>query len=128
MASLCSLDEIARHLFTETLDRQDIGTGALAYWSREWERNLAQRPLLAPGSFCDVRFEDINRNAMVAIERVFDFVGIELDDIGRRAMQQWEANNPRHQGGLHVYDGTDYGLTAERVRESFAAYFRHFGG
>ena len=41
-------------------------------------------------------------------------------------MLQWEANNPRHQGGRHVYSAADYGLTSSRVRDAFAAYFAYF--
>ena len=63
---------------------------------------------------------------MAVIERVHAFAGLELDSRARAAMLQWEANNPRHQGGRHVYSAADYGLTSSRVRDAFAAYFAYF--
>ena len=126
MASLSSLDRISRCMFADTLDLKSIGSGTLAYWGREWARNLEQRAHLVPKSYCDVSFADINRNAMAVIERVHAFAGLELDSRARAAMLQWEANNPRHQGGRHVYSAADYGLTSSRVRDAFAAYFAYF--
>ena len=63
---------------------------------------------------------------MAAVEKVFAFAGLTLDEAARSAMRQWEAGNPRLQGGRHVYDGANYGLSGSTVRQAFAAYFDYF--
>jgi Sulfotransferase family len=126
MASMSSVDILARKLFVANVEPKHAGAGALAYWGREWDRNIADRPRLAPGSYCDIRFEDIDRNAMAVAETIFDFAGVGFDGAGRDALQKWEAANPRHQGGKHDYDGSEYGVTRETVAKAFAVYLDYF--
>ena len=128
LASTASLDELSRKMYEDHLDLTSIGTGAMEYWGREWQRNLETRSQLAPGSFCDIRFEDVNKNALAVAEKVCVFAGLTFDDAARNAIAQWEAANPRHKAGTHVYNGADYGLTRERVRKAYAAYYDYFAG
>jgi Sulfotransferase family len=126
MASLCSLDEIARLMLTDQVDRIALGNEVLEYWAREWNRNLQQRAQLDPDSFCDIQFDDINRNGMAVAEKVHAFAGLRFDEAARKAMAEWEAVNPRHQGGKHEYTLEKYGLTRRRVRNAYAAYYDYF--
>ncbi len=128
MASLCSLQELSRGMISDNLDLAVLGNEVLTYWSGEWRRNVAQRALLDPSTFCDIRFDDINRDGMAVAERVHAFAGLPFDAAARRACADWEAANPRHQGGKHEYLLETYGLTREQVRETFAFYYDHFAG
>ena len=128
LASTASLDVLSRKMYEDHLDLTSIGTGAMEYWGREWQRNLETRSQLTPGSFCDIRFEDVNKNALAVAEKVCAFAGLTFDDAARNAIAQWEAANPRHKGGTHVYNGADYGLTRERVHKAYAAYYDYFAG
>ena len=128
MASLCSLDVISRRMFSSHIDYEAIGREVLSYWTREWQRNLQQRAQLDPASFCDIRFDDINRDGMAVAEKVHAFAGLRFDAAARQACAGWEAANPRHQGGKHEYRLETYGLSRERVRDAFAFYYDHFAG
>lgn len=128
MASLCSLDEISRNMFSSGFDLKLLGREVLDYWSREWRRNLEQRAQLDPRFFCDIRFDDINRDGMAIAEKVHTFAGLTFDAAARQTTADWEAANPRHQGGKHVYQLDKYGITGEQVRETFAFYYDHFAG
>ena len=67
-------------------------------------------------------------NLQAVAEKIHAFAGLTFDDAARNAIAQWEAANPRHQGGKHVYNGADFGLTHERVRKAYAAYYDYFAG
>ena len=128
MASLCSLDEIARRMLTDKVDRKTLGNEVLEYWAREWNRNLQQRAQLDPHSFCDIMFDDINRDGIAVAEKVHAFAGLKFDDAAKKATADWETANPRHHGGKHEYRLETYGLTGQRVREAYAAYYNYFAG
>jgi hypothetical protein len=128
MASLCSLDAIARRMITDRIDTHALGNEVLDYWAREWQRNLQQRATLDPAAFCDIRFDDINHDGMAVAERVHAFAGLPFDAAARQACADWEAANPRHHGGKHEYRLETYGLTSARVREAFAFYYDCFAG
>ena len=125
-ASSARMDEIMRVTFTQGIDMKDLGNEILDYWSGEWDRNIAQRPKLEPGSFCDVHFEDINRNSVAIVRRIYGFLGMDFDQTAEDAVLHWEANNERHKFGRHEYDAADYGLTREKVHRAYQRYFDYF--
>lgn len=128
MASLCSLIALANRMVTGDVDRPRLGREVLAYWAEEWTRNLRQRADLDPGSYCDLRFDAINADAVAAVEQVHTLAGLSFDDDARRAAEQWQRDNPRHGGGEHRYDLADFDLTGAQVREAFAPYYEFFAG
>jgi hypothetical protein len=127
MASLCSLVDLSIRMVAEPPDRAAIGTALLDYWSAEWERGLKQRAELDPDSYIDLRFDSITGDGVRAAERVHELAGLTFDDAAGTASAEWEAANPRHSGGKHEYRLSDYGLTTERVRDAFSAYYAYFG-
>lgn len=126
MASTAALSNIAWGMYTDKVDKARIGDLTLSYWAREWEFNLEQRREVAADSFMDMRFEDINEDGMSAIERIFDFAAWKIEPCDRAAMLAWQADNTRHKHGVHEYNLAEYGLSPERVRSAFHAYYAHF--
>jgi hypothetical protein len=128
MASTAALSNIAWRMYTDHVDKLKIGDLTLKYWSREWEFNLQQRRLVPADTVMDVRFEDINRDGMQVIERIFEFAGLELEPRDRAAMIAWEKENTRHKHGVHEYTSEEYGFTRARVNEAFRVYHDYFAG
>jgi hypothetical protein len=126
IGSIVQMAEAGRNLFAGEADRAMLSESSLQMWSRFWAQNIEQRRQLDPRSYCDVRFEDINKNAISVAERICSFMGIELDQKSRAAMLRWEAENERHKHGKHVYDPDDYGLSKARVHKAFETYFAYF--
>tara|TARA_B110000503_G_scaffold135145_1_gene215205 strand:- start:977 stop:2137 length:1161 start_codon:yes stop_codon:yes gene_type:complete len=127
VTSCARLEELAARRFTDKLDLHYIGDGVLSYWSKEWERNIEDREKLEQNDYLDVHFDDINKNSLELINRVFDFLGIEFDQTSRDAIQDWENNNERHKFGRNRYDKEDFGFTEDRVKQAFQKYFDYFG-
>jgi hypothetical protein len=127
MGSIVHMAAAGRNLFNaDRADRTKLSESSLQMWSNFWAQNIEQRRQLDPSSYCDVRFEDINKNAISVAERVCSFMGIALDRKSRALMLQCDAENQRHKHGKHVYDPDDYGLSRARVHGAFEAYFSYF--
>jgi hypothetical protein len=126
VASLVRLSYVNQGLRINNADSLQRGASLAAMWSDFWAQNIEQRRQLDPSSYCDVRFEDINKNAISVAERVCSFIGIELDHRSRAAMLQWEAENERHKHGKHTYNSDEYGLSAVEVHKTFEAYLTYF--
>ena len=63
---------------------------------------------------------------MGVLERIYSFIGMDIDDETRAAFAQRIAEKPELQHGVHRYDLTDFGMTAEEVREQYGDYITRY--
>lgn len=75
-----------------------------------------------PDQVIDVIHRDFHRDPMAEVERIYRFIGMEIDDATRAAMARRIADKPERAHGVHRYDLADFGLTVEDVRERFGEY------
>lgn len=80
-----------------------------------------------PESFIDVSYYDLIKEPMAQIRRIYEFAGIELTDDAVAAMEASRKTNKKDKHGVHQYQLEDFGLTAEKVRQDYAAYCEYFG-
>ena len=61
-----------------------------------------------------------------AIERLYDWLGVELTDevVGR--MRTWWETNPADKQGVHDYTPEQYGIDLDELRDQFAFYNDRF--
>jgi hypothetical protein len=126
IASTASMMDHAERIYSDVVDAPTVGAEVLAYWSGEWENNLAQRRALPAGTCLDVGFADINANAMAVLETIYAHIGLPVSDEARAGMLDWEAANNRHKHGTRSYRSEDYGLTGPEVRGACTAYLEAF--
>jgi hypothetical protein len=74
----------------------------------------------------DIGFDEMNADALGAIRRVFDFLGMELPSTAETAMLTWEKNNGREKHGKHSYSAEQVGTTEADIRNAFQQYTRRF--
>lgn len=79
-----------------------------------------------PGQVIDVVHRDFHRNPMGEIERIYRFIGMEIDEPARAAMARRIADKPELAHGVHRYDLADFGMTAEDLRERFGDYVQRY--
>jgi hypothetical protein len=60
------------------------------------------------------------------LERIYDFIGMDISAPARAAMETRIAEKPELQHGVHRYDVKDFGLTQAEIRERFGAYMQRF--
>ena len=75
----------------------------------------------------DVQYADLVHDPVATVARICAATGDALADDAQAAMRAYVDANSRTRHGVHVYDLSPYGLTAEAVRERFAGYTARYG-
>ena len=100
----------------------------------QWQERLSWGMLRAMESrkrwgedrFVDIWFQDVLKDPIREIERVYGTFGIEMTPAARAGMEKWRADNPRDKRPPHQYALADYGLTEEGIKKAFTAYREKF--
>ncbi|MEO7248091.1 MAG: sulfotransferase [Novosphingobium sp.] len=126
--SLCAL-LIGNHALFEEGRREErawqMGLRETEKWARGLRRAEPVRQAHA-GQVLDVVHTQFHRDPMGTVERIYSFAGLELSDAVRGLMAQRIADKPELAHGAHSYSLSDFGLTAESVRERFGDYVQRF--
>jgi hypothetical protein len=122
MASMCSLAEATTKGWSNKYVGATIGADSLDTWSRGLERFKAERAKHDPAHFYDVDYFDFVADPIGTVEDIYSYFGIELTERASAAMQEMHAESKKGpRAPKHTYSLEDYGLTAEAVKERFAA-------
>jgi hypothetical protein len=86
----------------------------------------------ARGRIGDHRFLDVHHIELIAdplgtMHRIYNFLGLRLDEKAERMMKEWQASNRSGAHGIHTYSSADFGLSDEQIRSDFSFYIDHFG-
>ncbi|TCM16093.1 sulfotransferase family protein [Novosphingobium sp. PhB165] len=79
-----------------------------------------------PGQVLDVVHRDFHRQPMDVLERIYDFIGMEIPDTTRAGFARRIEEKPELQHGVHRYAIADYGMTEEQARAPFGDYIQRF--
>ncbi len=79
-----------------------------------------------PDAFIDVSYYDLMQDPMSQVERIYTFVGIELDEQARKAMDSSRQRNRQNRHGKHSYTLEEFGLSRDEVENSYASYRERF--
>ncbi len=121
--SLASLHFNIRAAFSPAVDAAAVGRETLeelSTWLRRGERARADLAA-SDGRIVDVRYDRLVADPMREVRRIYDAFGIALGDEAEQRMRDFIAANPKDKHGPHRYALAEFGLTAEDVRERFAA-------
>jgi len=77
--------------------------------------------------FFDIRYEDLIADPMTQIQKIYDFVEMELTEDVKSRMQQWAVENARDKRPVHYYTLEQFGYTEEGLAREFARYRERFG-
>ncbi len=127
--STCSVVRTAREGFAPSHrdEPAELGAFILEHFVAGVRLATAARDSIGEGRFCDVYQPDVESRPMATVERIYDFVGLELTDEVRAAMVAWTEENRRGGRGEHRYAPEDYGLTSAGIHEAFGGYLERFG-
>lgn len=89
-------------------------------------RAMADRTAIGEHRFLDVTQQQLDADAIGTAERIYDFVGLELNNVTRSAMGEWSAANRPGTRGRHRYTPEEYGLTKGDIRAAFRDYIERF--
>jgi sulfotransferase family protein len=127
MASVSSLMTILRSAFSDAVDPFIVSREAIDYWSETMSRFLPERDRLAHNRICDVQYDDIRRDPIPVIRRIYEFFGWSLSREAEHNMRVLIAGQARRQSANHRYDLSQFGAKADDVLRAFAPYCERFG-
>lgn len=70
----------------------------------------------------DVHQQDFAREPIPTLDRIYRFLGLELDDETRDRMARWMEGNRPGAHGVHRYGPEQFGLSTAQLRHDFAFY------
>ena len=127
MASVSSLVTILRSAFSDAVDPFTIYREAIQYWSETMEKFLDGRDRLAGERICDLQYNQIRRDPISAVRRIYDHFGWSLSPEAEQRMRVLVASNAQRQSANHRYHLSQFGSSAEEVLSAFASYCQRFG-
>jgi len=97
----------------------------VAKWAssvRKCEAARARRP----GKVLDVVHADFHRQPMAVLERIYDFIGMDIPGDTRAALAQRIEDKPELARGVHRYDIGAFGMTEDEARAPFGDYVQRY--
>lgn len=127
LGSFCSMIAHGRGVFSDDVDPVEIGASWGAKVERLVNRAMDARERAPAGAFHDVRYEDLVRDPIGEVRRIYAFLGESLPPHVESRMRATLSASPQHRHGVHRYRLADFGLTEDAVRSRFARYRALFG-
>jgi hypothetical protein len=126
--SLASLSYTLRGMSSDVIDPHEVGRQHAELWSRHLERAMRARERLRDrrSQFFDVYYEDVLRDPVAAVERIYEHFEIPLSEEARRRMNSYQVRKPRGEFGVHHYSLDEFGLDRETEAARFAEYRDRF--
>ncbi len=90
------------------------------------ENAIAARAHLGEERFLDVHHRELNADPMGTLQRVYEFLGLELRPQVRQDLLAWQQANRSGAHGAHRYTAEQFGLSAARLHSDYGFYIRHF--
>lgn len=126
MASVSSLVTILRSAFSDAVDPVTICREAIEYWSETLERFPQERDRLAANRICDVPYEELSRDPIAAVERIYHHFGWSLSREAEQRMRVLVKAHAQRQPGNHRYHLSQFDCSAEELLSAFQPYCRRF--
>lgn len=126
ITSVSSLITILRRIFSDAVDPVKIGREAMSYWAETLETFVRQRDQLSDDRVCDLPYQEIRRDPIAAVQRVYDHFGWNLSSASEQRMRSVLASQPRDQVSFHRYHSAQFGLEADEMAALFANYCDRF--
>src|SRR5215475_1555996 len=126
MASVSSLMTILRSAFSDAVDPLIVCREAIDYWSETMDKFLRERDCLGANRICDIQYQEIRREPIRAVRRIYEFFGWSLSGEVEQNVRTLIANQTKRQSANHRYNLSQFGANAEDVLSAFATYCERF--
>ena len=129
LPSVSSLHYALRAATSDELDPRRIGREQSRLWSESLSRAVSVRDRLPhhAGQFIDIQFQEIVKDPMGVVRRIYGHFDMPLSSEAERRMTAFIASNPRDKHGTHRYTPAMFGLDPAEISRQFEDYYRRFG-
>jgi hypothetical protein len=112
-------------LASDEVDGKVVGEQWAAKYARGTLHTLQTRDA-QPAAFLDVWYKDTVANPLSSVEKVYDFIGMELTAEAQEAMTEHQEANRRDSRPAHEYTLEQFGLSEAGLKTQFAEYRQRF--
>src|SRR6059058_4009727 len=109
MASVSSLVTILRSAFSDAVDSCIVYREAIDYWSQTMKKFLRERDRLENNRICDIQYDEIRREPIRAVRRIYEYFGWSLSHEAERRMRVLVASQVKRKSANHRYDLSQFG-------------------
>lgn len=124
--STASLIVVLRSIFSDHVDPALIGRELSAFWAGMLGTYMQVRGNHPANQFFDINYEEIVRDPLSAVRRLYLHFGDELTPEAEQRMRDFLARNPKDKHGRHLYTMAQFGLDPAAESPRFDRYRRHF--
>jgi len=107
-------------------DLQKLGQELSNHLRIGMEMALAARKRIGDDRFFDVYQTDIDADAIGTVQRIYEFLELELRPEAKQQMSGWLEKNRSGAHGVHRYTAEQFGLSRNRLRDDFDFYIKQF--
>lgn len=126
VTSVCSLVATGAGHLTHRPDLHYIGRQWTKIIEEQLHRLIAFRDEHGDDRFIDIHNDELVRQPMQTLERLYDWMGAEMTPAARSGFEARITSSPKGVHGAHVYDPKDYGLDVDELAERFRFYTDRF--
>jgi len=117
------------HIFPAPAGKRDLprhGREVSEHLRIGMENAIAARGRIGEDKFLDVHHVELIADPLGTIRRIYEFLGVNLDEKAELMMKEWQASNRSGSHGTHNYEPADFGLSAAQIRADYDFYIEHF--
>ncbi|MBW4575316.1 MAG: sulfotransferase [Aphanothece sp. CMT-3BRIN-NPC111] len=126
LPSICSLNAMARGIYTDQVDLTGVGEHWLNRLANAIERAMQARDSADPARFYDVNYGALVQDPIGTVRQIYEYFGYNFNTQMEENINKWIAQNPQHKHGIHKYSLKQFGLDARVVNQRFARYRQRF--
>ena len=124
--SLASMISELWGIYSDAADPKVVG----AQWARKFATGMNHtmdvREQMGDERFLDLWFKDTVSQPLQEIQKVYDFIGMELTTEAEEEMRRWQDFNKRESRPSHDYSLEQFGFTEEGLMQQYARYRERF--
>ena len=124
--STASLIVVLRSVFSNHVDPALIGRETSIFWAQMLEAYMQTRDNRPAAQFFDINYDEIVRDPLAAVRRLYLHFGDELTPEAEQRMRDFLARNPKDRHGRHRYTLAQFGLDPAAESPRFDRYRAHF--
>lgn len=98
-------------------------------WSEKFARGMSQSMATRAqheSQFIDIWYKDTVSKPLLEVQKVYDFIGMELTQETRQLMERWREENSRTKREPHDYSMAAFGMSEQQLKVQFAEYRQRF--
>ena len=124
--SLSSLIAGVWVIYSDSADPRLVGEQWARKFANGMQHTMDVRERMGDDAFLDLWFKDTVSQPLVEIQKVYDFLGMDLTPEAREEMLQWQDFNRRELRPPHAYTLDQFGFTEAGLKQQFARYREAF--